>query len=247
MNFKDYFSGHSIDYARFRPTYPAELFEYLASLAPQRETAWDCATGNGQAARGLAPFFARVIATDASSAQLAHAMQHEKIEYRFVPAEATDIAPASIDLITVAQAFHWLDHEAFYREAKRTLKAGGALALWCYILLEIEPEIDRIITHFYSVTVGPYWSPERALVEDGYRSLPFPFRELAPPRFLMRARWSLPELLGYLGTWSATQYYIRERGHDPVKEVAGELLALWPEPEEEKEVRWPLSLRVGVN
>ncbi len=61
MKFKDHFSGHAANYAKFRPNYPRQLFEYLVSIAPGRGRAWDCATGNGQAAVGLSAFFECVI------------------------------------------------------------------------------------------------------------------------------------------------------------------------------------------
>ncbi|HEY0005233.1 MAG TPA: class I SAM-dependent methyltransferase [Pyrinomonadaceae bacterium] len=246
MNFKDHFSTHSVDYAKYRPLYPAELFAYLASLVFARERAWDCATGNGQAAQGLARFFEHVIATDASQSQIASAAAHAKIEYRTAPAENSGLESGSIDLITVAQALHWLNLEDFYNEAKRTLRPGGVVAVWCYNLLTINEELDQPINRFYGETVGPYWPPERVIVEDKYRSIPFPFIELNPPQFYIEVDWSLLDLLGYLRTWSATQRFIKERGFDPVTEgLADELLALWGEPERRQLVRWPLHLRVG--
>ena len=246
MTFKDYFSGHASAYAKYRPRYPEELFAYLASLVPHNETAWDGATGNGQAAHGLARHFVRVIATDASDKQLENAAPHERITYAIAPAERTSIEADSIDLVTVAQAFHWLDVESFYAEVNRVLRRDGALAVWCYNLLEISPAIDAIIENFYSQTVGAFWSPERQLVEEGYRSLPFPFHEMDAPRFYMRATWSLPDLLGYLRTWSATQNYIRAHEHDPVIDIEEALRPLWGAPELEREIRWLLSLRVGI-
>lgn len=245
MQFKDYFSGHATDYAKYRPRYPASLFEYLASVTKERERAWDCATGNGQAALGLAPFFEQVIATDASELQLASAGRHEKISYRLATAGRTDIESASVDLVTVAQALHWFVLDAFYAEVKRVLKPEGVLAVWAYNLLEISPEIDARINEFYSETVGPYWPPERRLIEDGYQSIGFPFRELKPPQVRMEARWNLNDLTGYLRTWSATKQFIQARGFDPVAELESDLLAVWNAPQEEKTVRWPLSMRVG--
>ena len=246
MRFKDYFSTQSIDYAKYRPPYPRALFEYLASLTVSHEKAWDCATGNGQAALGLTPFFERVIATDASKSQLDHATEHEKIIYREATVEKTEIESESIDLVTVAQALHWLDLDGFYREAKRVLRPGGALAVWCYNLLEISPAIDQKIEEYYRDIVGPYWAPERVLVEDGYRSIDFPFKELDAPSIHMQAMWPLADLLGYLRTWSATQEYIRSRGSDPVESIADNFSAVWGAVEEEKSVRWPLHIRVGL-
>jgi SAM-dependent methyltransferase len=246
MQFKDYFSEQSADYARYRPRYPAALFEYLAFVAAQHERAWDCATGNGQAALGLAPFFKHVIATDASESQLKSALPHDRIAYRVATAEHTDIEAGSVDLVMVAQALHWFDLDAFYAEVKRVLKPSGVLAVSAYNLLEIEPQIDARINAFYHETVGPYWPPERRLLEDGYKSLAFPFQELNPPHMQLEARWNLPQLAGYLRTWSATKQFIKARGFDPVTDLVNELLPVWNTPEEAQHVRWPLSLRVGV-
>jgi SAM-dependent methyltransferase len=247
MPFRDYFSEQSDAYAKYRPRYPAALFEYLATLPERRERAWDCATGNGQAALGLAPFFPEIIATDASPSQLQSALHHDNIIYRVAPAEHTGIEAHSVDLVTVAQALHWFDLDAFYAEVKRVLKPRGVLAVSAYNLLEIEPEIDAKLNVFYYETVGPYWPPERRLLEDGYKSLAFPFHELSPPDIRLEARWNLPELAGYLRTWSATNQFIKARGFDPVTDLTNELLTVWPTPEEPKHVRWPLSLRIGVN
>ena len=153
--FKGHFSGHAVEYAKFRPHYPDELFEYLALISPRHELAWDCATGNGPAAVGLARHFDSVIATDASAQQIASAELNDRISYRVAPAEASGIDSASVDLILVAQALHWFDIDRFFTEAKRVLKENGALAISSYNVLEIAPEIDAIIWEFYRETTGP--------------------------------------------------------------------------------------------
>ena len=244
--FKDHFSGHAVEYAKFRPHYPDELFEYLALISPRHELAWDCATGNGPAAVGLARHFDSVIATDASAQQIASAEPNDRISYRVAPAEASGIDSASVDLILVAQALHWFDIDRFFTEAKRVLKENGALAISSYYVLEIAPEIDAIIWEFYRETTGPFWPPERELVETDYKSIRFPFAELSPTRFEMRERWNLHQLAGYLRTWSATQKFIGARGFDPVDSVAEGLWTVWKNPEEVREIKWPLHLRVGV-
>ena len=106
MTFKDHFSKQAPDYAKFRPRYPQKLFDYLGSTAPSRHLAWDCGTGNGQAAVGLASVFDCVIATDASAKQIANAESHKKIDYRVAPAENSGIESETLDLIMVAQALH---------------------------------------------------------------------------------------------------------------------------------------------
>jgi len=223
MKFKDHFSGQAVEYAKFRPRYPDKLFEYLASISPRHELAWDCATGNGQAAVGLARHFDSVIANDASAQQIASAEPNDRISYRVAPAEASGIDSASADLILVAQALHWFDIDRFFTEAKRVLKENGALAISSYNILEIAPEIDAIIWKFYRETTGRFWPPERELVETNYKSIRFPFAELPPLRFEMRERWNLHRLAGYLRTWSATQKFIGARGFDPVDSVVEEL------------------------
>ncbi len=245
MSFKDHFSTQATDYARFRPNYPAGLFAWLAGIAPMRGTAWDCGTGSGQAACGLAAHFGHVIATDPSRRQLDHAEPHPRVEYRQASAEVSLLDTASVDLVTVAQAIHWFDLEKFYAEARRVLKPGGVIAAWTYTLLDVEAGIDALLTHFYRNVIGPYWPPERRMVDDRYRSLPFPFEPVEPPAFEIRTEWSRDDLLGYLGTWSATQAYIKARGSDPLEDFGRRLLPLWPDPAQKKILRWPLHLRVG--
>lgn len=245
-SFSDHFAPVSGAYADFRPTYPPGLFDWLAGVALDRALVWDCACGSGQASVDLAGRFDRVVATDASAAQLGGAARHPQIEYRHAPAEMSGLPDASVDLITVAQALHWFDLPAFYAEARRVLKPGGVLAVWSYGVQTVEgDEVDALVQHFYREVVGPYWPPERVLVEQGYRTLDFPFAEFAPPAFEMTAHWPLPRLLGYFRSWSATGRYIQARGEDPVVGLAKVLAPLWGEPEAGRQVAWPLALRVG--
>src|SRR5260370_34435115 len=171
MSFKDYFSIQSDDYAKYRPHYPPELFAYLASICAKRELAWDCATGNGQAAIGLTSYFDRVTATDPSTAQIENATRHPKVDYQVAACDRTTIGASTVDLVTVAQALHWFDLPAFYSEVKRVLKPKGMLAVWCYDMVEVTPAIDLLVGEYYHDIVGPYWKPERRLVEEGYRSV----------------------------------------------------------------------------
>lgn len=243
--FKDHFSAQATDYARFRPNYPAELFSWLAGIAPARGAAWDCGTGSGQAAVGLAAHFDSVIATDPSASQLANAQLHPKVSFHRTAAESCGLDDASVDLLTVAQAIHWFDLERFYAEAKRVLKPGGVIAVWTYTLLDVEAGVDALITDFYRNVVGPFWPPERKMVDDRYRSLPFPFAPIATPNFAISTEWSREDLLGYLGTWSATRAYMKDKGVDPLPELDRRLATLWPQSTQKKMLRWPLHMRVG--
>lgn len=244
--FADHFSAVAHGYADYRPHYPEALFTYLATLAPATAMVWDCACGNGQAALGLAPHFRRVVASDASREQIAAAVAHPGIDYRVASAEQSGLATASVGLVTVAQALHWFDLERFYGEARRVLTPGGVLAVWSYGTSELEGEaVNRLVREFYAHTVGPYWPPQRRLVEEGYGALPFPFAEIAPPPLAMEAHWDLEALLGYLGTWSATSRYRQALGQDPLPPLAARLARVWGDAQATRRVSWPLSLRVG--
>lgn len=243
---KDHFSKQSSAYAQYRPRYPQELFAYLASLTGEPRLAVDCATGSGQAAIGLAEHFEHVIAIDRSADQLAHAERHPRITYQLGSAEAIRLSAHSADLVTVAQALHWFNLERFYGEVRRVLKPGGVLAVWTYNLNTITPAIDAIIRRYHDALLGEYWPPERKFLTDGYRSLPFPFRELTPPRIEMVTEWTLDHLLGYLRSWSATQRYIDQNNANPLALITEKLSKAWGNPNESRRVVWPLTLRVGL-
>ncbi|HKV97340.1 MAG TPA: class I SAM-dependent methyltransferase [Gammaproteobacteria bacterium] len=244
-SFKDHFSGHAAAYADARPRYPVELFQWLATLTAQHALAWDCGTGNGQAALGLAEHFKKVIATDPSKEQIANAFPHAHVEYRVAAAASPGLDHHSVDLVTVAQALHWFDLPKFYAQLKRVLKSDGAIAAWCYGLCSITPDIDAVLRDFYNSTVGPYWPPERRLIDDAYRTLEFPFREITPPAFSMRHQWDLAQFLAYLDTWSAVQRYIQENGRNPVGKLGDTLRRVWGAPDSQRTVSWPLHIRAG--
>ena len=245
MDFKDHFSGHASCYRLYRPNYPPTLFDYLASLVQQQEKAWDCGTGNGQAAINLAPYFNQVVATDPSAQQISNAVRKENISYSVQKAEQTSFASNSIDIVTVAQALHWFNITDFYDEAQRVLKPQGVTAIWGYRLMKTTPEIDQIVREYCYRIVGDFWPPERKLLEAKYSSIPFPFLELSPPEFFMEQTWSLNHLMGYLNTWSSTKYFIVQNKTNPLKLIEGDLKSVWGEPATPKLVRWPLHLKVG--
>ncbi len=244
--FTDHFGSVAGAYAHFRPTYPAPLFDWLAAVAPARQRAWDCATGTGQAAIGLAAHFAGVVATDASAGQLAAASPHPRVHYRRAAAESSGLEAESLDLATVAQAVHWFDQPRFFREVERVLRPGGVLAVWSYGIPELEGEgPDALLQHFYADIVGPYWPPEKALVENGYRDLVLPFTSLEAPSFAMDVAWSLEQLLGYCASWSATARYRAALGHDPIDQLRPALTAAWGEEPRQRRLHWPLTIKAS--
>jgi len=244
-SFPDHFSGHAELYRRYRPTYPAGLYAWLAGLTRGREVAWDCATGNGQAAVGLAGHFRMVVATDASAEQVRHARPHPAVRYLLGAAERAPLADASVDLVTVAQAVHWFDLDAFYLEARRVARPGAHLAVWTYSLVRVDAAVDALVDWFYTDVVGSYWPPERIHVHERYERLPFPFEEAQAPAFDMRPRWTRADLLAQLTTWSSVNRYRRERGEDPLALLEPRLARAWPRADEVRTLSWPISLRVG--
>lgn len=243
-SFKDYFSATAAKYATFRPRYPAPLFDFVASLAPRRRIVWDCATGSGQAAIPLADHFGRVIATDASSEQIAHATPHPRVEYSIALADASGLQQASVDLVTVAQALHWFPIERFSAEVRRVVAPGGVLAVWCYTRPLLGSVLDDLLESYYSGELGEYWSPERKLVETGYSTLALPFVDLPTPAFAIETPLTLEEFAGYMRTWSATQKLAAEVRRDPVVPVEERLRPAWGEGT--RVVRWPIHVRAGV-
>jgi len=243
-NFKDLFSGHAEDYSTFRPHYPDELFFHLSHLTKNHDRAWDCATGTGQAAVQLAKYYKKVIATDASDNQVRQAVELKNVTYAAAPAEHSGIEDQSIDLITVAQALHWFDLDAFAKEVERVLVDQGVLAVWTYNLLTINSEIDELVNHLYSGLLDPYWAPERTLVENGYQDINLPFTELDLPRFEMNSHWNLRQLIGYLNTWSAVKAYEAKQKNNPIELIFQDLATAWGDSDQERLVCWPLALRI---
>lgn len=246
MKFKDHFSRRAALYAACRPHYPESLFEYLAGLSAEHELAIDCGTGNGQAALGLANHFARVVAVDPSPAQISNATARQNVEYRIAPAEKTGVTAKSANLVTAAQALHWFNPPKFFAEATRLLKPNGAIAVWGYgDPIMNSPALDELVHRFNRVKLEAYWLAERRLLLDGYRTIEFPFTELAAPPFELRANWRMNELVGYLRTWSSTARYFEVHGTDPVAELEPSLASAWGDPNTARVIRWPLYLRVG--
>ncbi len=212
--------------------------------SPGTQLAWDCGTGNGQAAVVLAERFARVLATDPSVAQIASAQRHPRVEYR-VAMYDTGLAVGSAQLVTAAQALHWMDVDAFLQEARRVLQPGGLLAVWCYSLCRITPPIDELVEYFYRVTVGAYWPPERRLVNEGYRTVALPIDELAVPPLEMVTDMTMPQFVGYVETWSAVQRCIAAKGRDSIDAFARTIAGRWGVPSSARRVTFPLYIRAG--
>ncbi|UOQ65066.1 class I SAM-dependent methyltransferase [Hymenobacter volaticus] len=239
----DRFSAQAELYARYRIDYPPELYEFLLAYTPHRGQAWDCATGNGQVAVVLAEHFQHVHATDISTAQLAQAPVRPNITYQVSPAEHTPLAAASMNLITVGQAVHWFDADAFNQEVRRVARPGATVAEWGYGLVQVHETLDPLIRRFYAETMRPYWDENRWHIDDEYARILFPFEAVQHAQFLVQRQWSAEWFLNYLRTWSSVVKYEKQHGQDPVLLIADQLTQLWGQ--QQREVRFPVFLRLG--
>lgn len=244
-SFKDHFSAAAPHYAAFRPHYPLELAGFLATLPSQRDLAWDSGCGSGQLSTLLGRHFQRVEATDASAAQIAGAEAHPRVSYRVAKSEASELTDRCVDLAVCAQAAHWYDLDAYYREVRRVCRDGAAVALVTYGRNVLDSDVNAIVDDFYDRVAGPYWPPERRIVEDGYRNLPFPFREITAPSIDMTADWTLPQLLGYVDTWSAMRGMEKAGGRESYEQFCRDMTVAWGKPGHPRRVTWPLAMRVG--
>ena len=244
--FSNHFGKVANAYADFRPHYPDDLFVWLTDQCKSDDLAWDCGCGSGQASVALAQHFSHVRATDASQEQIVRAQLCAGVEYDIAAADNSGLPDRCVDLITVAQALHWFELSSFYEEVRRVGKPGGVIAAWTYGNHVLEgDDVNAVVQHFYTHVVGAYWPPERHHVETGYRELEFPFTRIAAPEFAMQQHWPLPQLLGYLRSWSATSRYMADKGHDPVDALERELTPLWGDPARARRISWPLSILTG--
>lgn len=237
-DFKDHFSAVAADYANARPEYPDGLFAWIATLAPA-EQAWEAGCGSGQATRGLAAHFRQVFATDPSAAQVAQARGPNNVRFAVEPAERCSLPDASVDAVCIAQALHWFDRTAFFAECARVLRPGGVLVAWGYQDIEVAPGLAAANVALQDA-IRPYWPPERVLIDEAYADFAWPFPRIEPPEFELTAQWTLPRLLGYFGSYSASKRCREATGRDPVAAHAPAFAAAWGDPGTTRPMRWPM-------
>lgn len=245
-SYKDRFSKQSDQYASGRPHYPDEIFEFLSGVTPAHELAWDCGTGNGQAAIKIAKHFDHVVATDASEEQIMNAIAHDKISFQIAPAEQAPLDDNSVDLITVATAIHWFDLEKFYDEVRRILKHDGVLACWAYGFMECTtPVINDLFKYAGTELLEPYWDENVKMIWGGYQDMPFPFEDIEHGPWVLDLEWTRHEFSSYLLSWSGAQNYLDQTGRSVIEEIGEKLETIWPDPEQTHKFVTPLTSRVG--
>jgi len=250
MHSTDLFSHHAEDYKRFRPTYPEDLFSWLADQTPTCDKVWDCGTGNGQGAMGLAEHFNHVVATDLSSTQIQETSKHPRIQYRVATADDSGLENQSVSLVTVFQALHWFANNSFFNEAKRVLKPGGLLAVIGYntALTGIQVVDDTYKElYFHYLFETECWAEERRLLNNNYDDINFPFvKKVTAPQCKIHMRWNYDDYLSYINTCSAVKKHIERYGANPVESfVIPRIEASWPNKDEKRDVFFPLVIQCG--
>lgn len=231
-------------YAKYRPHYPKDMYSFILEHVPQRHAAWDAATGSGQVAGMLAQYFEQVYANDISKEQLSYAPQESNIHYKNTPAEKSGFQSNTFNLITIAQAIHWLDFDQFYNEVRRTAKTNAVLAVIGYGMIRISPLLNPIIDSLYEEAFQQYFNENRTYLDQHYKTIPFPFEEIPSPTFEIAYEWSLDKLSGYFNSWSAIQKIKSEHGHNPTDETISKLKAKLSEPNAIP-VSFPVFLRLA--
>ena len=244
---EDCFSKQAEAYSQFRPEYPKEFFDFLLAQVADNEICWDCATGNGQAAKNLSQYFKKIIATDLSAEQVQHAVPDTKISYHIVSAEQAHFEPHSLDLITVAQALHWFNLDIFYSNVKRFLKPNGIIATWGYDFFTISPELDEILDPYGREFLKNYWSEKNWILIGGYKNISFPFSKIESPNFYINVSWDYYQMKGYLESWSATQKFKDKNQSDPFESIRVQVENLWGAKEQKKIISWKLYSLLGRN
>jgi SAM-dependent methyltransferase len=239
VEFKDHFSAVAADYANARPEYPQALFAWIASLIPAAEQVWEAGCGSGQATRDLAPQFGQVFATDPSAAQIAQARGPANVRFAVEPGERCSLPDASVDAVCVAQALHWFERDAFFAECARVLRPGGVLVAWGYQDIVVPSELADA-NEALQTAIRPYWPPERELINEAYAGFEWPFPAEPAPAFELTAQWTLPRLLGYFSSYSASKCYREATGLDPVASHAPAFAAAWDDPMQARTMRWPM-------
>ena len=240
-----YFRRQAATYRSARPVYPPELYAWVGEHAPGRRLVWDCGTGNGQAAVGLAEVFDEVVATNVAAEQIERAMRHERVRYAVASASSAPLGASSVDAVVAATAVHWFDRPAFWAEARRVLRPGGLVAVWAYGGHDAGERVGAVTKRFAAEVVGPFWSDRLDVLQGGYADLGMPFEPVEAPGFVASKRVDLAGYMGFLGSWSAAQRYRDAHGSEPLDRVRVDLEAAWGDPMASRVVTWDVFMKAG--
>ena len=245
LKFHDLFSGHAKLYSEVRPGYPTEIYDFIAANVNHTEIAWDCGSGNGQAATKLAEIFSQVFATDSSAKQIEHAILHNNVSYSVQPSENTNFPDSIFDCVTVAQAIHWYDLKKFYNELHRTLKPGGLLCVWGYTWFNISDDIDDIVEKTLISSLKEYWAPQTKLLQDGYKDLILPYEQITVPSFKIVVHWDLTQIISYLHSWSPMKSYGEKHGDKGMDLLFEGMIEAWGPKIKKRKISMPIYMKAS--
>jgi ubiquinone/menaquinone biosynthesis C-methylase UbiE len=245
MRLKDFFPGHAARTPDVRPAYPAELFAWLSDQCAVHDVAWDASCGDGRAAVALTSHFHDVFASDPSHESIKHAIPHPDVQYRVEPADQCGLSDRTADLVALEDGIRRVDREGFHREAMRVAKPHGVVATWWLGPMRVEPAIDHVIDRLHDGLLKPFARQEERDWANHYRSLPFPYDEMAAPTLEVREQWNLQRVFAYLESWPALHRCREETRHDPLYAARSLISAHWGAPDTQRTVVFPMHLRVG--
>ena len=179
-----------------------------------------------------------------------HAIAHPRVRYLTERAERCSLPDASVDLVSAAACVHWLDRPEFYRQVRRVVRSGGAIALYSYGIAPNDDALGKVMDHLVRNVLRPAksWPEPIDHILTEYRQIDFPFDEFtfqAPPA---TSTGNLEDLIALMETWSIVALYKEASGHDPIAEVCDDLTAAWRQKgpiDRPRTLEWPISCRIG--
>ncbi len=243
---RERFSATASHYARWRPTYPAELRAFLVELlpparAPERPRMLvDVGCGTGISTRFLAGPGLHVIGIEPNAEMRAEAKSTTPpgmaVEYRAGEASSTGLPPAAAELVTAAQAFHWFDLDPTLAEFRRILVPDG----FCAAFWNIRDERSSPLLAEYQALLERS-SREYRDVEKGIRTID---RLLASPRIAAARRAEFPHVQildreGFFGRVDSSSYVAHGIPAESRAAFAAELDRLFDRHAEGGKVEFP--------
>ncbi len=227
------------------PRYPEELFSYLAGLSTTTHRAYVYEIGNNQAATYLASRFDEVISADMNQVKKPNAPSKNNLSYICSTAAKIPLVEKTVDLLTVSQAWHWIEAKQLEQEAYRVLRPGGLLAVWGFNLPRIDEPISKLIHHYYNHELKDHWPDERKNHEQAYADFPTRLALLPTPAFAMHQPLTTSQLLNYILRWSATQELIAAGKKAVYDKLYQEVFKLLGSADKLLNISWPLTLKVA--
>ncbi|MEL6536603.1 MAG: class I SAM-dependent methyltransferase, partial [Bacteroidota bacterium] len=186
-----------------------------------------------------------VIATDGNLRILEGTIPNSKISFEVGQEDTISAKSGSVDLVTVGQALHMLNLEDFYSEVRRVVRPGGVLAVWGFGIPRLGMEFDRLLNRFYSETLSGYWPAGWVHLQQRYKNIPFPFKNVMDERVEAEYYWKFEDWMSFLESWTAVRQYTKDHGGSPVEVLRPLFSQLWG-GHETKKVSFTFFVKKGL-